>query len=126
MDAFGNTIKTRTDRVSPWMLQNTYFGDRYHVGPHNSTLQLNQFSKPDRETELARQALSYSARAHSLGMKDEALAHFSKAVEHAGNAAEAINESRRTAGVRDVSAAPESDWEHEDRLMTGYRNSWGN
>jgi hypothetical protein len=59
-------------------------------------------------------------------MKDEALAHFSKAVEHAGNAAEAINESRRTAGVRDVPAAPESDWEHEDRLMTGYRNSWGN
>lgn len=101
----------------------SWFNQYGHIGAKGQVLQENQFLKPQHQELLsARRALAQSAKAHTLGMRDEALSYYRKAADHASNAADIIHANDRARGAQNGDV-PVADWDKADRLVSNYRNS---
>jgi hypothetical protein len=121
---FTTTGGDREGRPSQHMSE-TWFNQHGHLLAGGQILQENQFNTKDRELLEARRSLSRAAKAHTYGLKDEAIAHYAKAVEHASNAADNWHAQTKARGATNVGEAPVADWEKGDRLLTNYRTSLG-
>jgi len=121
---FTTVGRDREGRPSQHMAE-TWFNQHGHLLAGGQILQENQFNTKDRELLEARRSLSRAAKAHTYGLKDEAIAHYAKAVEHASNAADSWHAQTKARGATDVGEAPVADWEKGDRLLTNYRTSLG-
>lgn len=120
------TIKGGTeDGLPSTHMPETWFNQYGHMLGNGTVLQESQFNTKDRELLEARRSLSRAAKAHSMGLKDEAISHYSKAVEHASNAADSWHAQTKARGATNVGEAPVADWEKGDQLLTNYRTSLG-
>jgi hypothetical protein len=78
-----------------------------------STLQGNQFNNKEGLLTAAKQAMARSAMAHALGMRDDAVRHFSDAVKHAGGLA---------VSVHGVNSQPIADWDKQEDILHKYKS----
>lgn len=81
-----------------------------------ANLQGSQFNGlAEKHANAAREALTASARAHSIGLKDMAVTKFNEAAHHAGDLAEAVNAGN--------SAASDKDFGTQEDLKRDYKVS---
>lgn len=81
-----------------------------------ANLQGTQFNGlAEKHANAAREALTTSARAHSVGLKDMAVSKFNEAINHAGDLAEAVNAGN--------SAATDKDFDAQETIKANYKTS---
>lgn len=81
-----------------------------------ANLQNSQFSGlAEKHANAAREALTASARAHSIGLKDMAVSKFNESINHAGDLAETVNAGN--------SAATDKDFDAQETIKANYKTS---
>jgi hypothetical protein len=112
----------RTGRITSPHFNMEQVGGGFPTANGGNILRENQFDAKGMAARDASESLAKSARAHSLGMKPEALQHFAAAVGHTKRLATIVNESNRTRGAA-VPDFPEADMDKANDIHDDYKDS---
>jgi hypothetical protein len=105
-------------------LQMEQIGGGFPTANGGTVLRENQFDAKGLAARDAMESLTKSARAHSLGLKDQALQHFAAAVGHTKRLATIVNDNNRTRGAN-VPDFPEADLDKANDIHDDYKDSLG-
>lgn len=112
----------RTGRITSPHFNMEQIGGGFPTANGGNILRENQFDAKGMAARDAMESLTKSARAHSLGMKPEALQHFAAAVGHTKRLATIVNESNRTRGAA-VPDFPEADMDKANDIHDDYKDA---
>jgi hypothetical protein len=89
-----------------------------------ANLQGGQFNGiAEKHANAAREALTASARAHSVGLKDMALTKFNEAAHHAGNLSETVNAGNTAASDKDF--GDQEDLKRDYKVSVNPKSAFG-
>lgn len=104
-------------------LPEMWYNQHGFISDTGNTINPKQFDQKSQHLQSARESLARAARAHSMGMKDAALAHFNAATESVMDAADAWHQSNVNRGRAQAGQEPEQDYINADKVRSDYRNS---
>lgn len=114
----------RTGHITAPHFNMEQIGGGFPTANGGSILRENQFDAKGLAARDAMESLTKSARAHSLGLKDQALQHFAAAVGHTKRLATIVNDNNRTRGAN-VPDFPEADLDKANDIHDDYKDSLG-
>lgn len=115
--------KTHLPIISGRHIEVPWFNQFGRIDSNNQVIQENQFPQKDQHLIAARQSLSRAAKAHSLGMKNEAITHFTEATTHANRAADVI--ASANASRQGTAEQRTADYNTTGSALRGYKTQVG-